>query len=171
MPTRVTTRIAVRSTSPQRRPTAILCLLVLIAAALLMLWFNRGFALYAATGLSWTRTEGTVVSTRTTSIPTVEFTTADGTSESFKEDYILLCGGRSTFCFIRNFTPGERVPVVFDPRAPQHAYIHDWALTATVLSWFIVVVILAVLLLMMTALVGRPFKASVTFERGDGIEG
>lgn len=169
MPVRFSTRIAVRSQSQNRSATRILAGLLLIAGALLVLWINRGFALYAVTGLFWSQTEGKVVDTRTTSKPTVQFTTADGTTESFKEDYILLCGGRSSFCFIRNFAPGERVPVVFDPRAPQNAYIHDWALTSSVLTWFLVAgAMVLFLVITAVALVRRPFSATVYFDRDPG---
>lgn len=166
MPVRFNTRIEVRSQSQNRSATRILAGLLLISGALLLLWINRGFALYAATGLFWSRTEGRVVDARNMSTPTVQFTTADGTIESFKEDYVLLCGGRSSFCFVRNFSTGERVPVVFDPSAPQNAYIYDWALTSSVLTWFIVAGALVLFLVMTAAaLVRRPFSASVSFGR------
>lgn len=167
MPVRFSTRIEMRSQSQDRSFTRILAGLLLIAGALVLLWFNRGFALYAVTGLFWSQTEGRVMDTRTTSKPTVQFATADGTAESFKEDYIQLCGGRSSFCFIRSFAPGERVPVVFDPSAPQNAYIHDWALTASVLTWFIMAgALILFLLITAVALVRRPFSASISFDRG-----
>jgi hypothetical protein len=29
------------------------------------------------------------------------------------------------------------VPVVYDPVAPQRAFVHDWALFAGVITWFL----------------------------------
>lgn len=109
----------------------------LVVAMLIMLWFNAGFWRYALTGLFWTETRGVVVSPSRTSTPIIQYKTRDGTIRSFSEDYVLLCGGRSSFCFVRNFDRGDTIPVVYDPSAPERVFVDDWALRANVINWFL----------------------------------
>ena len=70
------------------------------------------------------------------STPTIQFSTPDGVAHSFSEDYSSVCGGFRSFCSVREFAPGEAVPVVYNPRAPQTAFVHDWALFVTVAKIF-----------------------------------
>ena len=119
----------------RRRGPTLLGGAVLLAGTLVLLWINLGFARYALTGFFWAETGGTVLNACSSSSPTIQFTTPDGAAHTFSEDYILLCGRRS-LCFVRDFSPGQAVPVVYDPSAPQYAYIHDWALTSNVILWF-----------------------------------
>jgi len=124
---------------PQRAvnpKTALLAGLILLAIDLVLLYVGLGFAEYGFGGfLWWSSAQGTVLSARNSSVPTVEFVTDDGTPWQLHEDYIALCGTRRSFCWIRRFSTGERVPVVYDPHDPGRAYIHDWALTANTLTW------------------------------------
>lgn len=126
-----------------------LALVVAILAVTGLLWMNRDFIDYALTGLSWSKADGVIINTKTTDKPSVQFSTADVGIRIFKEDYNLLCGTRHSICFDRNFAPGEVVPVVYDPNSSTRAFIHDWALTANVISvfieagiWFFLVVLL-----------------------------
>ena len=139
MPVRFSYRIRVQSretaTTPGRRQLALLGCLVLFAACVVLLCVNIGFGRYAITGMFWTRTSGTVIASQTTWKPTIEFMAADGATHRFTEDYFLLCGGLRSFCYVRNFDPGETVPVVYDPAAPRAAFVDDWALRAGVLTW------------------------------------
>jgi Protein of unknown function (DUF3592) len=128
----------IESRAPNRRAGAVLGGVLLVAGAILFLWLNIGFARFALTGFLWERTSGIVQDASRTSIPTIQFVTSDGVSHLFKEDYILLCGGRSSMCLIRDFDPGQVVPVVYDPSSPQTAFVHDWALFAGVISWLLV---------------------------------
>jgi Protein of unknown function (DUF3592) len=168
MPVRITNRIQVRSlatSSTRSRPKAIFFCAILLAGVAFLLWLNRGFALYGLTGLFWSETEGTVIHARNPSTPTIQFSTPDGALYSFSEDYILLCGGRSSFCFIRDFTLGQQVPVVYDPRKPDLAYVHDWALTATVITVFIEAGIGFLIILMLALLlINKPVRVSMNFD-------
>ena len=175
MPIRISgsTRIAIGEREEQKRPgVAILGGMILLAGAVWLLWMNRGFAEYALTGIFWDKAEGTVVNTangfRSTSRPTVEFATPDGAIQEFKEDYVRLCGGSRSFCFVRSFDPGEQVPVVYNPREPAQAYIHDWALSATVLTVFLEASAALLLALMMVVLVRRrPIGVTIRFGGND----
>lgn len=168
MPVRITNRIQVRSQSTgstSLRPKAILCAVILLAGVAFLLWLNRGFALYGLTGLFWQQAEGTVIQAEpNNSKPTIQFSTPDGGLYSFSEDYILLCGGRRTFCAIRDFITGQQVPVVYDPRQPSLAFVHDWALTATVITVFIEAGIgLLFLLMLAVLLMNKPIGVSLSF--------
>ncbi len=122
MPFRVGARIAVSQQQPRGRGVAVLACLTLLAGTVFLLWIGRGFADYALTGWFWNRSEGVVLGGDTSSSPLVEFSTPDGATHTFTEDYILLCAGRRSFCLIRDFKIGEAVPVVYDPSHPRIAY-------------------------------------------------
>jgi len=118
----------------------------------LFLWHQIGFAMFAATGFSWIHTSGTVTSSRTTDRPIIQFTTRDGSPVAFKEDYYLMC--HRSPCFVRDFEPGQVVPVVYDPDAPTRAYVYDWALFSNTVEWFVMA---AIFLLFVLLLVAHPF--------------
>lgn len=169
MPVRITNRIQVRSLaarSTRSRPKAIFFCAILLAGVALLLWINRGFALYGLTGLFWSQAEGTVIKAEpNNSKPTIQFSTPDGSVYSFSEDYILLCGGSRTFCTIRDFTLGQQVPVVYDPTQPNLAFVHDWALTATVIDVFIEAGFGFLLVLMLAVLlIKKPLRVSMSFD-------
>jgi hypothetical protein len=125
---------------------------------------NRGFADYALTGWFWNQTGGTVMDAASTSTPTIEFTTPDGATHEFREDYIILCQGKRSFCFIRDFDPGQQVPVVYNPGSPKMAYVHDWALSSTVITVFLETAAELFFVLMMVVMVRRrPIRAAVRF--------
>jgi hypothetical protein len=161
------TRVSIAPRTEQKpRGVALLGGTILLVGVVWLLWVQRGFAEYALTGIFWDEAQGTVVDathrSRNTSKPIVEFSTPDGAMHAFTEDYVRLCGGRRSFCFIRSFEPGEQVPVVYNPREPAQAYIHDWALFATVLTVFLEACAAALLALMLVALVRRrAIKATV----------
>lgn len=140
MPVRI--QINVRSEGPAggslspRRVFALLGGMVLVVGLCILLGVNIRFAEYALTGFSWDEADGRVVSSHTTSTPRIQFVSRDGASHVFDENYIQMCAGRRSFCFIRNFTPGQSVPVVYDPTVPERAFVHDWALSANVINWF-----------------------------------
>jgi hypothetical protein len=140
MPSRFKVNVRIRSRAltviPRRRGLALFGGAILTAGTILLLYANLDFGRYAVTGLFWSEAQGTVTNTRTTSTPTIQFLTRDGVPYAFEEDYILLCGGRGSFCFVRSFDPGEVVPVVYDPGTPARAFVHDWALFAGVITWF-----------------------------------
>lgn len=164
MPTQFSANVAVSSRAPQRRWTALLGGVVLLAAAVFLVTLNIGFARYAVTGFSWRRTNGTVVASKRTSTPTIQFSSSDGVLHRFDEDYVLVCGGRSSFCSVRTFSPNDVVPVVYDPRAPERAFVDDWALIAGVINWFLAVGIgLFFLLILVLILVSRPIRFSMRF--------
>jgi hypothetical protein len=101
------------------------------------------------------------------SAPTIEFSTPEGASHQFSEDYILLCTGRRSFCYARNFTLGQQVPVVYDPARPERAFVHDWALTATVITVFLEAGIGLLFLLALAALLSKgAIRASVRLGPG-----
>lgn len=154
---------------PRRNGLALFGGVVLVVGTLVMLWMNIGFARYAFTGLFWNETSGTVLSARNPSKPLVAFVAADGNSHTFSEDYIILCGHRS-LCMMRDFKPGESVPVVYDPMAEQYAYIHDWALTSNVLTWFLQ----AAVALFFGALIALAFRRkplNLSFRIGNAPQG
>jgi hypothetical protein len=124
---------AQRAVSPK---TALLAGLVLLTMDVVLLLLGLGFAEYGLGGfLWWSQANGTVVNASNSSVPTVEFVADDGTLSQFHEDYIALCQTRRSFCWVRSFAVGQRVPVVYDRHDPSRAYIHDWALTANALTW------------------------------------
>jgi hypothetical protein len=155
---------------PSRQGKALLAIAALLAAALFLVWMNRGFADYALRGWRWSETEGTVTDASTTSAPTIAFSTPDGAKHAFREDYIILCGSRRSFCFMRNFDPGQQVPVVYDPHAPQAAFVHDWALKSGVITWFLEAGAAILLALMMLALVKGNIRASVRLNAHGGAD-
>jgi Protein of unknown function (DUF3592) len=142
---RLTINANSRVTTRAVRGPGILGAALLVAALIFLLSLRIGFARYAFTAFLWKHANGTVVSLRSTTNPTIQFAANDG-PHAFSEDYFLLCGRRS-LCFRRTFTPGEVVPVVYDPDAPNRAYVYDWALFATIVEWCIEAGILLVLLL------------------------
>jgi hypothetical protein len=145
------------------RGTRLLAGAVLLAAALFLLVTNIDFARFAVTGFFWVRANGTVLSAQRTSIPSIQFATPDGAAHLFTENYLRLCGRRS-FCYRRDFTPGESVPVVYDPAAPARAFVWDWALFANVLSWFFEAALALILALMCLVLLrARPLAVSIEF--------
>ena len=155
------------SAGPKPRPAALFGGAALLLGALVLLYLNVGFASYALTGIFWARAEGVVTTPGTTSAPVIRFATPDGMTHSFSEDYVLLCGGRYTFCLARDFTQGEAVPVVYDPAVPQRAFIHDWALFASTVSWFIELGAAILFALMLAvAILQRPLRMGVTIDAG-----
>lgn len=165
MPITLKTSWRVETRQPARpRGVRILCGTALLAMAAALLWIDRGFADYTVTGLFWNQAQGTVIEARNSSVPTIEFTTPDGVTHDFKEDYILLCGGSRRFCWMRDFTLGQQVPVVYKPQNPSRAYIHDEALYGSVLGFLAdLVVSLLLVLLVLAAVRRRPIQASVQF--------
>lgn len=128
--TRVTTW-----TSPHRGKAIFGCA-ALMAMLLLLMCLRLGFARYAFTWFLWQRADGTVMNSRSTTNPTLQFAAVDGSLHAFNEDYFLLCGRRS-LCYRRSFAPGEVVPVVYDPASPGRAFVHDFALYSTIFEWFV----------------------------------
>jgi hypothetical protein len=121
------------------------------------LWHQIGFAMYAASGFSWIHTNGTVISSHTTTVPTIQFATRDGSPIAFKEDYYLMC--HRDFCFVRSFDPGQVVPVVYDPGVPARAYVYDWALFSNTITWFVMA---GIFLLLVLLVVGIRLPVSAT---------
>lgn len=171
MPITFSTRISVETRQGTRpRGGALLAVFVLLAMAVILLWLDRGFAEYTMTGILWDQAQGTVVDATNNSVPTVEFSTPDGATHQFKEDYILLCQGSRRFCFVRSFQLGEQVPVVYNPQRPARAYIHDEALYGSVLGFFVDAILALLLVPMMIIAVRRkPMQATIQFG-GDEIE-
>lgn len=150
--------------APRRRSTAVAGCALLIAGLIFLLWLRFDFARYAVTGFLWHQTEGTVINPRITSEPTIQFAGRDGATQTFTEDYYLLCGGRSSICFIRDFSQGQIVPVVYDPSAPQRAFVDDWALSASVITWFTEAGAAIVLAMISTVLLrNKPLQMSFQF--------
>lgn len=173
MPVRFGANISVRSRSTTgfaaRSPGLVLLgLVLLVGGCIFFLWQEGGFALYALTGFRWIHTDGTVTNTRSTSNPKIQFIARDGSPVLFNEDYILLCGRRS-FCWIRDFQPGQVVPVVYDPTEPRRAYVHDWALFATALTWFLMAGIALLLALLACLRFIKP-PASFSIRMGPGFD-
>jgi hypothetical protein len=162
VPIRISARVEANAQPPKGRGRALLASLALFLALGLLLWIQRGFVDYALTGFSWQQAQGTVIAARNSSDPTIEFSTPDGTTYQFHEDYILLCTGRHSICFARNFTRGEQVPVIYKPSQPSSAYVHDWALTSTVIMLFVELGVALLLLLMILPLfLKRPMQAEI----------
>lgn len=162
---RISLKAGVRST-PQRstsRNTALLAGVGLLAMDLVLLYLGFGFAEYGFGGfLWWSQASGTVLSVTDSSAPTVEFVTGEGALHQFHEDYILLCQSRRSLCWVRTFTAGEKVPVVFDPHAPNRAFIDDWALMANSLTWILEALLGLLLLWGLTfRWIGKPGSFSV----------
>lgn len=168
----VNTRVRSQETEPPRpRGVRLLAGAVLLAAIVALLWMNFDFARYALTGFLWKQVDGTVLSARSTSTPDIRFTAPDGTSHTFHEDYIRMCGRRS-LCFIRDLDPGQVVPVVYDPATPQRAYVRDWALTSNCILWFFELSVGLLSGLMFAVAVRRkPLEVSVRFGADDGSAG
>lgn len=159
---RVATQDGVKPQPSNQRGLALFGGALLLCGVLFLLYVNFGFARYALTGFLWMRTDGTVLSPSRTSTPTIQFTSGDGAAHVFTEDYVILCGGRRTFCFIRDFNPGQLVPVVYDPGAPQRAFVHDWALFSSTITWFLEAGAALLLALMLAvALAKKPLAISV----------
>lgn len=165
MPIRINTRLRVETAQTARpRGKALLAATALLAMALILLWLDRGFGVYAATGLFWNEAPGAVVDASRSSVPVIEFATPDGATHRFREDYIQTCRNSRKFCFVRSFQLGEQVPVVYSPRNPERAYVHDWALYASVLGFFLELVLAFFMVLMaMVAVRRRPMEESVEF--------
>lgn len=139
--------------------------LLVLAFFVLMRYSMFGdVARYSLTGMFWDGTHGVVMSPRPTSAPAIQFNTPDGESNSFTEDYIILCG-RSLFCSWRTLTPGQLVPVVYDPARPERAFVHDWDLFYNVLQMWalfgLLILLASVLLLLLSR--GR----SISFQLGN----
>lgn len=148
---------------------ALLGCAVLLVGMVFLLYAHIGFASYAFTGVFWASTGGTVTTPDTTSAPTVQFATPDGAVHRFSEDYVLLCGGRGSFCMTRDFSHGETVPVVYDPAVPDRAFIHDWALLSNAVTWFLELGCELLLALMLAvAVTRRPLNLQFRLKRGDG---
>lgn len=163
MPVSFQSRLTVRSRTARRGP-ALFGAGLLLAGALVLVYIHIGYGWYAVSGFFWKHADGTVVNTLRTSNPTVQFSTGDGALHSFSEDYALLCGRPSDFCVIRHFNPGQSVPVVYDPIAPKRAFIHDWALFATLVTWLVELGIALLLAWIMAAMLSAKARgASVEF--------
>lgn len=154
--------------TPRRRGIALCACALLIACVIFLLWLNLDFGRYAVSGFFWERAEGTVLSSGTTSVPTIQFAAHDGATHRFTEDYIILCGGRGSLCFIRDFRQGEVVPVVYDPSAPQKAFVDDWALSAGIITFFAEATGGMILVLMFAVLLRqRPLQLSLRLGESD----
>jgi len=155
-----------RTIALRRGPLLIIAAIFFGVGIPLFLWHNIGFAMYAVSGFSWAHTNGTVTSSRTTDVPTIQFTARDGSPIAFTEDYILMCGSRS-FCFRRYFDPGQVVPVVYDPSTPAKAYVYDWALFSNTITWFVMagLFLLFVLFFLGIRLPKRPINLSLRIGR------
>ena len=126
---------ATRTIALRRDPLLLVAAIFFGAGIPLFLWYQVGFVIYAASGFSWIHTNGTVTSSHTTDVPTIQFTMRDGPPMAFKEDYFLMC--HRSPCFARHFYPGQIVPVVYDPDTPTRAYVYDWALFLNTIEWFV----------------------------------
>ncbi len=145
--------------------------LLLLGLLALGWWADGEFAGYALTGFSWVQTKGTVVQLDAivASAPTIQFSTPDGATHSFREDYSSICGGYHSFCSIRDFVPSEVVPVVYNPRAPQTAFVDDWALYVTVAKMYLYAGMGLLLVLLMAAnLMRGPIRGSIRPGGGAG---
>jgi hypothetical protein len=162
MPVRIRANFTVRPQARKRKPLALLAGMLLLLCGAYLVWQGRSFGRYAFTGFLWAPSAGVVISPARTSRPVIQFAGPDGAVHQFKEDYWRVCGQRLSFCFVRDFNPGQIVPVIYEPAAPDRAFVHDWALTAGVLSWFLEAGVLLLLALMMcAALIKQPLGLSV----------
>jgi hypothetical protein len=162
MPSDINATIRVQSRTPRRRGAALLGGGALIAGLVFLLCINIGFARYAVSGFLWIRADGTVLTSCRTSDPTIQFLARNGAAHQFKEDYVILCGGRRSLCFIRDFNPHQVVPVVYDPGNPDRAFVSDWALTAGVITWVGEAVAgLLLALMMFVSLVRKPLNIRI----------
>lgn len=174
MPLTFNARSTVRSISVEpagsnRRGRSLLGGVCLLAACVLLVWLNFSFVRYAFTGFRWVETDGTVVSLRRTSKPTIHFSAVDGASYNFSEDYYLIC--HRSPCFVRYFQPGQVVPVIYDPSAPQRAFVHDWALSVGVLNCFAAGIIGAIFALAIFSLLAKkPINFSVRVSGSSRLE-
>jgi hypothetical protein len=135
-----------------RRSTAILGAAALMAMLVFLMGMRIGFARYAFTAFLWERADGAVISSSRTTNPTIQFVAIDGSLHAFNEDYFLLCGRRS-LCFRRTFTPGEVVPLVYDPAEPSRAFVRDFALYSTIFEWFVEALFLLLITFVMSQLI------------------
>jgi hypothetical protein len=135
-----------------------------MAALIFLLALRLGFARYAFTAFLWERTDGAVISTRRTTDPNIQFAAGDGSLHTFSEDYFLLCGRRS-LCYRRSFTPGEMVPVVYDPAEPSRAFVRDFALYSTIFEWFVELFFLLLLAALLLRLI-RGGSSNVSIQIG-----
>lgn len=151
------------------RGKALFCGVVLLAMAMTLLWLDRGFAVYTATGLFWDEAPGIVTDAAIRSVPTIAFSTPDGAEHRFKEDYDKLCRGSRKFCYVRSFQLGEQVPVVYYSKQPERAYVHDWALYGSILGFLMDLMLTVLLVLMLAAalLWRKPMRASVKLGPAD----
>ena len=154
---------ATRTIALRRGPLLLIAAIFFGLGIPLFLWHQVGFAIYAASGFSWVRTNGTVTGSHTTDVPTIQFTMRDGSPMAFKEDYFMMC--HRSFCFVRYFDPGQIVPVVYDPDAPTRAYIYDWALFSNTIEWFVMGGIFLLFVLLFLG-VRVPLNLSVRLGRG-----
>jgi hypothetical protein len=151
----ISSRARVTTLSGGNRGTAVLGGVLLVGGLIFLLWLRFGFARYAFTAFLWKHTNGTVMNSRLTTDPTIQFTSVDGSPHAFSEDYFLLCGHRS-LCYRRSFSPGEVVSIVYDPGAPERAYVYDFALFTTIAEWcFEAGLLLLFLFVLMLLLRGR----------------
>ena len=158
------TRVTTQTTGP--RGKAILFVALLMGVLIFFLCLRLSFARYAFTAFLWQRADGVVISTRKTSDPTIEFAARDETLHTFSEDYISLCGHRS-LCFWRTFTPREVVPVVYDPAAPNRAFVRDFALYSTIFEWLVEASFLLLMTWLLLLLV-RSGTGDVSIQVGSG---
>jgi len=160
---RTSSRIRTTAVTTAHRGKAIFGCAALMAMFILLLCLRLGFARYAFTWFVWQNALGTVMSARSTTHPTIQFAAVDGSLHAFDEDYFLLCGRRS-LCYRRSFSPGEGVPIVYDPDAPSRAFVHDFALYSTIFEWFVEAFFLLLLALLFFNLVrGGSGSMSVQF--------
>jgi hypothetical protein len=152
--------------TPRRRSTAIGACALLVAGWIFLLWLHFDFARYAVTGFLWKQAAGPVISPRETSEPTIQFAGRNGATHTFTEDYYSMCGGRGSICFIRDFSQGQYVPVVYEPSTPQRAFVDDWAHSAGVIGWFTEAGALIVLAMISTVLF-RNAPLQLSFQPGN----
>lgn len=169
MPITYKTRLKVESRQVSRpRGKALLAAITLLGMAMTLLWLDRGFAEYTFTGFLWDEAQGTVSDATNSSVPTIAFSTPDGASHEFKEDYIRLCRGSRRFSYVRSFQLGEQVPVVYNPKQPERAYVHDWALYGSILG-FLLDAFLTVLLVLMLLAVARRRSVQAEIQFGGDL--
>jgi len=167
---RASSRIRTTTVGTAHRGKAIFCCAALMALCILLLCVRLGFARYAFTFFLWQSAEGTVMNSRSTTDPSIQFAAVDGSLHAFSEDYFLLCGHRS-LCYRRSFSPGEVVPIVYDPGTPERAYVHDWALYVTIFEWFVEAFFLLLFALLFWNLIrGGSVSRSIEFSTSSSDE-